>query len=172
MFKKANYTQTYFFPINVLGTNQAAFQSSNFLLSSNPPFSFHFTVAMEVASSPSSLHSASSASYQKPLSLDNSHSIQLSLFSPCNSGNIPLPNTVNSSQLTSNYSTVMQPCIQKLSQSFSLSSICSKEFPQMFSPRPLCSCQLFYQKFHSLSSPLRCLPYEILALNILILSPQ
>lgn len=50
----ANYSQTYFFSINVPGTNQAGFQSSNFLLllnfpthPDNLPFSFHFTVPTE-----------------------------------------------------------------------------------------------------------------------------
>lgn len=79
------------FPITGLGTNQAGYFShptsssiSTFLPTQTTcfPFLLHFTVPMEEASSPSSLHSASGASYLKTPSLGNSPSIQLLVSTP------------------------------------------------------------------------------------------
>lgn len=79
----------FFFPIYVLGTNQARSQSSNCLLPlnlptllDNPPHSLNFTVSQAVASSPVSLHSGLCLYHLKMLSQGNSHYIQLLVASP------------------------------------------------------------------------------------------
>lgn len=170
----------FFFPINVLGTNQAGFQSSNFLLPLNFPIQstslFHSTSQFPQRWPPLHLLSTRcqvlltwrpwawvipTPSNSQPL-FPHSHANRWKFWKHTFDWIDRILLVAHSYLLTSRWS--QEPCFAKLSYSFFLPSA------QYSSPRcshlhHLAPVNSSTGKFHCLSFPLPCPPCEILTLR-------